>query len=524
MANLAIIDNFNSCNNIFYYALASEYAPNPPPNILPSHTGIADSGATDFYFAPNAPVTNYNPQAPTVGVRLANGRPERSVASATLASVPSLPQAAMPGHVMPSFPHILIDLGPFADLGCKIVFTKTSVTVYHPDGHPIHSGWRGETGPCLWHFPLTTEAAQVALDDASPQPPILSTPQCAPADVVITPRKQKRVSVSARKLKRSCHAAVKQHRHTSPRRRVTFILPAHHVDKDSTIWRRVHPKERTTYPIDQLEAHLPAPPLPGQPHPSQEIPVISATGAACSVYYIYGAAQAVALAARAAGTAFDPRSLDLPSIGALVGFYHACLGFPVKQTWLHAIKNGNCDTFDGLTYSIAAKYCLDSDETIMGNLAQQCQNGRLTKPKQPTSLPLVCLPPPVATPSNQVFVMTQPLSKLFTDDTGRFPARLAIPVFRNLFFGPEKPFLTGFLRISFFPAFSGGIFHRNVVLEGVAEIPVFFRFYRIFLQEFLWDRNSCILPGILQIPEDSGGFLFPPKAAGSGQRLKKALC
>ena len=48
----------------------------------------------------------------------------------------------------------------------------------------------------------------------------------------------------------------------------------------------------------------------------------------------YGAAQAVALAARASGTPFDPRSLDLPSIGTLVGFYHACLGFPVKQTWL----------------------------------------------------------------------------------------------------------------------------------------------------------------------------------------------
>jgi hypothetical protein len=166
MANLAIIDNFNSCKNNYYYALTSESVPNPPPNILPSHTGIADSGATDFYFAPNAPVTNYNPQAPTVGVRVAKGRPERSVASATLASVPSLPQASMTGHVMPAFPHTLIGLGPFADLGCKIVFTKTSVTVYHPDGHPILSGWRDKTGPRLWQFPLTAEAAQVALDNA----------------------------------------------------------------------------------------------------------------------------------------------------------------------------------------------------------------------------------------------------------------------------------------------------------------------------------------------------------------------
>jgi hypothetical protein len=165
----------------------------------------------------------------------------------------------MLGHVTPSFPHTLIGLGPFADQGCNIVFTKTAVTVYHLDGHPILSGWRDETGPRLWHFPLTAEAAQVALDDALPQPPIPSPPQRAPADMVSTPRKQKRVSVSARKLKRSCHAAVKQRRHTSLRRRVTFILPAHHVDKDSTIWQRVNPDKRTTYHIDPLAAHLPAP-------------------------------------------------------------------------------------------------------------------------------------------------------------------------------------------------------------------------------------------------------------------------
>ena len=43
----------------------------------------------------------------------------------------------------------------------------------------------------------------------------------------------------------------------------------------------------------------------------------------------------------------------------------------------------------------------------------------------------------------------------------------------------------------------------NVVLEGVAVIPVFFRFYRNFSQEFLWDRNSCIYSGFLRNPEDS---------------------
>jgi hypothetical protein len=94
--------------------------------------------------------------------------------------------------------------------------------------------------------------------------------------------------------------------------------------------------------------------------------------------------------------------------------------------------------------------------------------------------------------------------------------RLHIPVFRNLFFGSKKPFLTGFLRISFFPAFSGGIFHRNVFLEGSQE----FRFFSDFTGIFR--RNSCgqEFLYLLRIPEDS---CSRRKLSGSGQRLKKAL-
>jgi hypothetical protein len=146
MVNLAFIDDSNFCKNNYYHALATKYIPNPPPTTPAHHTGITNSGASGLYFAPDVPVTNYNPQAPTVGVRVANGHPKCSVASATLASASSLPPAAMVGHVMPSFPHTLIGLGLFANQGCNINFTKTSITVYHPDGHPILSGWRDQTG------------------------------------------------------------------------------------------------------------------------------------------------------------------------------------------------------------------------------------------------------------------------------------------------------------------------------------------------------------------------------------------
>jgi hypothetical protein len=189
-----------------------------------------------------------------------------------------------------------------------------------------------------------------------------------------------------------------------------------------------------TDPI-QCPTALPLPPParpitatpPAQPHPSQGCLAIDQEGHACSVTYMYGAAQALALAAQSTETPFDPRSLDLPRIGALVGFYHACLGFPAKQTWLEAIKAGNCDSFDGLTYSNVVRYCPDADETILGHLAQQRQNVCSTKPCPPALNPALLLPAIAPKepelPSNEVHIRVVPISKLYTDDTERFPVK-----------------------------------------------------------------------------------------------------
>ena len=153
MANLVYCEDNILLKNNYYFALATSNVSNPT-KIPTNQTGIANSGANGFYFTLDVPVDDYDPTAPIVGVRVANGNPARSVARATLASVPALPPASMQGHVMPSFTHTLIRLGPFADQGCTIVFTKTAVNVYHPDGYPILSGWRDLEGPRLWHFPL----------------------------------------------------------------------------------------------------------------------------------------------------------------------------------------------------------------------------------------------------------------------------------------------------------------------------------------------------------------------------------
>jgi hypothetical protein len=168
----------------------------------------------------------------------------------------------------------------------------------------------------------------------------------------------------------------------------------------------------------------------GLPHPSQGFQATSAAGEDIQVKFLWGATQSMAMAAHAFSTHYNPQILDLFSIGALVSFYHACLGFPVKQTWLDTIKAGNCDTFDGLTYSNVARYCPNSNKTIFGHLAQQCQNIRSTKPKRPTpSAPMAlptAAPSPKDMPSDQVFIKVYPLSRLYTDDTGCFPIRACL--------------------------------------------------------------------------------------------------
>jgi hypothetical protein len=149
-------------------------------------------------------------------------------------------------------------------------------------------------------------------------------------------------------------------------------------------------------------------------------------GQACMVTYSYRAAQAMALAAPSSKTPFDPRSINLPNMAVLVGFYDVCLCFPIKQTWLEAIKAGNCDSFDGLTYSNMARYCPDAYKTIMGHLAQLCQNICSTRPCA-TAVQTPHLPPNTSatevSPSSKVMVCVYPISKLYTDNTGRFPVK-----------------------------------------------------------------------------------------------------
>lgn len=78
---------------------------------------------------------------------------------------------------------------------------------------------------------------------------------------------------------------------------------------------------------------------------------------------------------------------DLPSIGVLVRYLHATAKFPLKSTWLEAIKAKWFATWLGHTYANASKYFPESEETINGHMTQSRQGVRSTKPKSPSYHP-----------------------------------------------------------------------------------------------------------------------------------------
>ena len=113
---------------------------------------------------------------------------------------------------------------------------------------------------------------------------------------------------------------------------------------------------------------------------------------------------------------------DLPIVCSLVHYLHACTGFPVRSTWLAAIKAGDFTSWPGLNYTNAAKYCPVSVETLKGHMTQTRQGARSIKPKPATeeALPNITnqLPP---AKSKELYVYTDPISNLYTNDMGRFP-------------------------------------------------------------------------------------------------------
>ena len=122
---------------------------------------------------------------------------------------------------------------------------------------------------------------------------------------------------------------------------------------------------------------------------------------------------------------------DLPSVEALVRFFHAAAGYPVKATWLKAIKAGYYNTWPGLTYGNVSKYCPAAVPTTKGHMTQVRQGVRSTKPKGTVTKQQEedeepkpdGTGPPENDSGNSLTVKVIHQNKLYTDDTGRFPVK-----------------------------------------------------------------------------------------------------
>ena len=88
----------------------------------------------------------------------------------------------------------------------------------------------------------------------------------------------------------------------------------------------------------------------------------------------------------------------MPRVAALIRYLHAAAGFPVKSTWLAAIKAGNYVSWIGLTHTHANKYFTYTDKTIKGHIVHTRQGLHSTKPRTAPSAPAITPSPVIPEP------------------------------------------------------------------------------------------------------------------------------
>ena len=114
---------------------------------------------------------------------------------------------------------------------------------------------------------------------------------------------------------------------------------------------------------------------------------------------------------------------DLPSIEQGIKWMHAVCGYPVKSTWLKAIKAGNFIGWPLLTEKNVSKYYPETDETAKGHMNQARKNVRSTKKAQPFEQAQF-VKALRGKKEKDLFVRIYDVREtIFTDQTGQFPTR-----------------------------------------------------------------------------------------------------
>ena len=112
---------------------------------------------------------------------------------------------------------------------------------------------------------------------------------------------------------------------------------------------------------------------------------------------------------------------DLPSTEQAIKWMHAVCGYPVKSTWLKAIKAGNFVGWPLLTEANVKKYYPETAETPKGHLNQTRKNVRSTKAKPFEEVLSHQLR---GKKEKDVYVKVYDVREtVFTDQTGKFPTR-----------------------------------------------------------------------------------------------------
>jgi hypothetical protein len=114
---------------------------------------------------------------------------------------------------------------------------------------------------------------------------------------------------------------------------------------------------------------------------------------------------------------------DLPSTAQAVKWMHAVCGYPVKLTWLIAIKAGNYIGWPMLTEHNVNKYNPETSETPKGHMNQMRKNVRSTKAKQ-TPLETCDTSQLHSKNVRDIYTTMYDIRKtMFLDQTGQFPTR-----------------------------------------------------------------------------------------------------
>ena len=134
------------------------------PSIIPhAASAIANTGASDHYFAETTPLINTNPFTPHTTIRTATGEQQTLIATAQLA-IPALPtNASQLGHIIPGFKNSLISIGKLCNADCTAMFDKKRLTVQDSTGATILIGTCKHMAACLWRVDFTPQMGPAAL-------------------------------------------------------------------------------------------------------------------------------------------------------------------------------------------------------------------------------------------------------------------------------------------------------------------------------------------------------------------------